>query len=182
MKIEVLGSFCNFICEGQRRDIPAKRRGETGLQDGIGLQGFQLLEATMEGALDAGVVTSEAVELILQIVIGQQFLVRGAGTQFNLHAANTVKVPRGGDELIKQGLLDAALRLDIGLAMGEQLLEFFVFAWGDDNFAGGEAVLRSILRRAVFSFDGSWSGGMLGVGGVGREPGGGSGHNWNLRH
>jgi hypothetical protein len=31
----------------------------------------------------------------------------------------------------------APLSLDIGLEMGEQLLEFFLFAWGNDNFAGG---------------------------------------------
>ena len=69
MRFEVLGSFCNFVCGGEGWDVFAKRGGEGGLQDGIRLQSFQLLEAAMEGSLDAGVVAGETVELVGVVLI-----------------------------------------------------------------------------------------------------------------
>ena len=57
-------SFCNFACGGKGRDILAERCGKAFVHDGVGLQHLQLFEATMEGALDAGVVAGETVELV----------------------------------------------------------------------------------------------------------------------
>ena len=62
MRFEVLGSFCNFICGGEGWGVFAERGGEGSVDYGIGLQGFQLFEGTMERSLDAGVVAAEAVE------------------------------------------------------------------------------------------------------------------------
>ena len=54
--IEVLGSFCNFVCGGEGRDVLAERSGKARLNNGIRLQGLELLEAAVEASLDAGVV------------------------------------------------------------------------------------------------------------------------------
>jgi hypothetical protein len=59
------------------------------------------------------------------------------------------------------------------------MVELFLFAGGDNDLAGGESVYGRILRGAVFSFGGAGSGGMLRVGGIGRELSGGSGHDWS---
>jgi hypothetical protein len=131
------------------------------LKKGVGLQGFELLQAAMEGALDAGFVAGDAVEFGLEVVRGKQVAVFDAVTQLGFHAASAAKVPGGGDQFIEQGLLDGALRFDLGQEIGQELLEFFVLAGRDDHFAGAEAMLRSVLRGAGFAFIGSWSGGML---------------------
>jgi len=34
-------------------------------------------------------------------------------------------------------LLDGALGLDVGMEAGVEILEFLLFAWSDDKFAGG---------------------------------------------
>jgi len=169
MLVEVLGSFCNFVRRGQGRGVFAERRGEGGVQNGIGLNGFQLLEGTVEGSLDAGVVAGETVELVGVVLIAR----------LGFKKANAAKVPGGGNQFIEQSLLDGALGLDVGLEAGEEVFEFLLFAGGDDDFAGGEAVFRGILRGAGFSFGSAGSGGMLRVGGVGRELSGGSGHDWS---
>jgi len=61
MHFEVLGSFCNFIRGGQGWGVFAERGGEGSVDYGIGLQGFQLFERTVERSLDAGVVASEPI-------------------------------------------------------------------------------------------------------------------------
>ena len=132
----------------------------------------------MKGSLDAGVVAGEPVELILEFVVGHEVVVGRASAEFGFHTADPVKVPGGGHQLIEQGLLDGALGFDVGLVIGEQIVELFLFAGGDDDLAGGESMFRCILRGAVFSFGGAGSGGMLRVGGIGRELSGGSGHDW----
>ena len=62
----------------------------------VGLQRFQLFEGTVEGSLDAGVVAGETVELLLEIVVGQEILIRGASAELDFDAADAVKVPGGG--------------------------------------------------------------------------------------
>src|SRR5579863_7521605 len=100
---EVLGSFCNFVCGGQGWGVFAERGGEGSVDYGIGLKGFQLFEAAMEGSLDAGVVAGEPIELggVLIAWIGFQ-------------QANPAQVPGGGDQFIEQCLLDGALGFDVG--------------------------------------------------------------------
>jgi len=96
VRFEVLGSFCNFVCGGEGRDILAERCGQALVNNGVGLQNLQLLKATMEDSLDAGVVAGETVELDLEVVVGQEVFVRGSGTEFGFHAADAAKVPGGG--------------------------------------------------------------------------------------
>ncbi len=174
--VEVLGSFCNLVRGGEGKDIFADCRAETDLEEGIRLQCFQLLEATMEGTLDAGLVSSETVEFNLKVVVREQIAVLEAGAQLGFHAANAAEVPRGGDQLIEQGLLNSALGFDFDLEIGEELLELLVLAGREDDFSGGETVLACILRGVSFAFLSSWSGGMLSIGRVGGESCWGSRH------
>ena len=164
---EVLGSFCNFVCGGQGWGVFAERGGEGSVDYGIGLKGFQLFEAAMEGSLDAGVVAGEPIELggVLIAWIGFQ-------------QANTAQVPGGGDQFIEQCLLDGALGFDVCYKIGEQAVEYFLLTGGDDDLASGEAVFRGVLRGARFSGGGAGSSGMQRIGGVGRETSGGSRHSW----
>jgi len=61
------------------------------VQDGIGLQGLQFFEGTVEGSLDAGVVAGETVELIGVVL----------NARLRFHKANAAQVPGGGDQFIK---------------------------------------------------------------------------------
>jgi hypothetical protein len=51
-------------------------------------------------------------------------------------------------------------------------VEFLVFVVADDEVASGESVAEGVLRDAGLAFGGAWSGGMPGVGLIGRELGG----------
>ena len=73
----------------------------------------------MEGSLDARVVAGKTVELILEVVVGQEILIRGAGAELGFHAADAVKVPGGGYQLIEESLLDGTLGVDVGLVIGK---------------------------------------------------------------
>ena len=161
MLVEELGSFCNLVCAGEGRDVFADDPGETQLKEGIGLQGFELLEASMEGALDADVVAGEAVE----------FMLVRAGAQFGFHAADAAEVPGGRDQLIEQGLLDWALRFDLRQEIGKEFLELVLLAGRDHYFAGGESMLAGVLGGAGFSIVGPGSSGMPGIGSVVGELG-----------
>jgi hypothetical protein len=55
----------------------------------------------MEGSLDAGVVAGQTVELVLEVVVGQEIPVSGAGAEFGFQTADAVKVPGCGYQLIE---------------------------------------------------------------------------------
>jgi len=117
----------------------------------------------MKGALDAGLVAVQAVQVFFEL-FGCSCGVR-AGS--DLHAADTAEIPGGGDQVVEQGLLGCALWLDIRLVVVEQFLEFLVLIWRDDQVASGEAVCSSVLGRAGLTFGRTRSGAVLSVGSVG---------------
>jgi hypothetical protein len=57
--------------------------------------------------------------------------------------------------LVEQSLLDSALGFDVGLVIGQQVVELFLFAGGDDDFTCLQAMFRCVpgvseVRFAVF--------------------------------
>jgi hypothetical protein len=118
VRFEVLGSFCNFVCGGEGRDVLAERSGKARLNNGICLKGLEFLEAAVEASLDAGLVAGEPVELVLEVVVGKEILVGGLAAELGFHAADAAKIPGCGYQLVEQSLLDSALGFDVGLVIG----------------------------------------------------------------
>src|SRR5437016_503086 len=119
----------------------------------------------MEGALDAGLVADQAIQLFFEL-FGCSCGVR-AGPDF--HAANAAEIPCGTDQQLELGLLDCVLWLDAGLVVIPQFLEFLALIWGDDEVASSEAVRSCVLRRASPAFGSARSGAVLSIGSVGCE-------------
>src|SRR5580704_7059062 len=67
-----LGSFCNLAWRGKWRRGFSNFTGNQSTDSVGGLQGFQFFEAAVEGALDARLMTGEAVELGLDLVVVEQ--------------------------------------------------------------------------------------------------------------
>jgi len=131
------------------------------------LQGFQLAQAAMESAFNTGLVTGEAIELGLELVIIEEFRVGlGIGAELGFHAANPEQVPGGGYQFIEHGLLQRAARVDFGLVIGAERFEFFAVLEGNEDLGGGEAVLARVLGGLSFAGFSARSGAELGVGGV----------------
>ena len=122
----------------------------------------------MEGALDARLMAGEAIELGLKFVIVEQVSIGGeARAEVGFHAADSAKVPGGGDQLIEEGLLKRALGRDVGLESGEQFVEFFAILGADDEVFGRESVLAGVLRGGGFALRRPGTGAELCVGSVG---------------
>jgi len=68
-------------------------------------------------------------------------------------------------------LLQSTLGPDVGLELGQQLLEFFAVFSGDDELGGGESVFAGVLRRAGLAIGGARAGAEAGIGEVGGLPG-----------
>src|SRR5260370_25520418 len=119
----------------------------------------------MERALDAGLVADQAVQFFFEL-FGCSCGVRACP---DFHAADAAEIPGGPDQQLEQGLLGCASRLNVGLVVVEQFLEFLALIWRDDQVASGEAVGSSVLGRAGLAFRRAWSGAVLRIGSVGSE-------------
>src|SRR5216684_7513274 len=117
----------------------------------------------MKGALDAGLVADQAIQVFFELV-GCSCCVR-AGPDF--HAADAAEIPGGPDQQLELGLLDCVLWLDAGLVVIPQFLEFLALIWRDDEVASGEPVGSSVLGRAGLAFRRAWSRAVLSIGSVG---------------
>ncbi len=99
------------------------------------LDGFELLEATVEGALDASFVASQAVELLLQdLVIEDRGIRIVTRAGFCFHAAHAPKLPRGGDYFIAKRLLNLAFRPEVIMVTFSHFVELFLFLGGHEDF------------------------------------------------
>src|SRR5205807_9937056 len=80
----------------------------------IGLERFQLFERAVKGALETRVMAGETVELFLEIVVGEERSVGiVAGAELCLHLADALELPRGGEQLTEEGLLERAFGLNV---------------------------------------------------------------------
>src|SRR5258708_11707126 len=117
----------------------------------------------MKGALDAGLVADQAIQVFFEL-LGCSCGVR-AGPDF--HASDAAEIPGSTDQQLEHGLLGGALRLNVGLVVVEQFLEFLALIGRDDQVASGEAVGSSVLGRASPAFRRASSGAVLSIGNVG---------------
>ena len=83
-------------------------------------------------------------------------------------AADAAEVPGGVDELIEQVVLEGALGIEFSLVGGEEVVKLFLFAFADDQVAGGEAVFAGVLGGAGLALGGAGARGKTSVGGVRR--------------
>jgi hypothetical protein len=132
----------------------------------VGLEGAELLQAAEERTLGAGLVTGQTLEGGFEGVFEEG--VGGFGGQFRFQAADAAEVPGGVDELIEQVVLEGALGIELGLVGGEEVVKLFLFAFADDQVAGGEAVFAGVLGGAGLALGGAGAGGKTSVGGVRR--------------
>jgi hypothetical protein len=157
--VALVASFCNYERIGQNRCFRADADGECCANGIIGLQGFQLIERAVKGALEAGVMAREAVKLWVQHFDN------------GLELADAAEIPGGGDEFVKERLLGRAARIDLGLVFGQKLIEFLLVHRLNGELLGAQAMLKGILRTPSLAFWGARSGTELGVGLVGNGSG-----------
>jgi hypothetical protein len=106
------------------------------------MERFQLFESAVEGALDAGLVTGQTVELFLELIVVEKVGIGlGAGAEFGFHATDAAEVPGGGDELVEEGVFERAFGFDFIAEFGEHFVELGAIFGADDEIGGGEAVL-----------------------------------------
>src|SRR4030088_719817 len=98
----------------------------------------------MKGALDAGLVADQAIQVFFEL-FGCSCGVR-AGPDF--HASDAAEIPGGSDPQLELRLLDCVLWLDAGLVVIPQFLEFLELIGGNDNVASCQPVSSSVLGRA----------------------------------
>jgi hypothetical protein len=72
----------------------------------------------MHAVLETGLVAGETIELFGQFWVVEGVEIGcGGGVELRFHAADTVQIPGGGDDLLEQNFLESALRPDIGLEL-----------------------------------------------------------------
>ena len=133
--------------------------------DALGLQRPQFSETAMESALDASVVASETIELLLQHLILEYLGESGlAGARFGFHAANPTELPRCAENLIEQSLLDGSPGIEINpIFIGEQV-EVGLLLRTDENVLSAESVGLRIHGGARFAGGRDGAGALLGIG------------------
>ena len=87
----------------------------------------------MKGAFDTRLVTGQAIEFGLEIVVVEQVEISGgAGAKLSFHATDASKVPGGRYQVVEECLLDCALGSDVGLVIGKQSAKFFAIFRADN--------------------------------------------------
>ena len=131
------------------------------------LQVLEGVEGEVEGALVAGILARETVEVCKQAGIGWAVAVEQAG----FGPLKTVHVPDGGNDLKNQEALSGADGAVVGLEFTEESVEFGDLFERDGGVLGGQAMLEGIEPDSRLALRGSGAGGVLGVAAVGREFG-----------
>jgi hypothetical protein len=159
-----------------------RRRGVGRLAGG--LEALELVEGTVEGALDAGFVAAEGGDGLgvspedvgeaaawgeLGVLLLDVLLVVGEAEieEAGFEAAAAVEAPLGHDDLVDEGGFEGAGGLEV---VEEGVAEFvesiFVFV-EDGGVFGGEAVLEGIKANGGLAYGGFGAGAELGVPAVG---------------
>jgi hypothetical protein len=129
--------------------------GEHGVEAGVGLKSLEFFYCALHGALKTDVITGQAVILGIEHIDG------------GLEDADAAEIPSGGNEFVKESLLESALGVDLGLVTGLELVEGFEVFRLDEQLLGREAVLEGVLGAAGFAFFSARASAELRVGAVG---------------
>ena len=127
----------------------------------------ELLEGFLELAGEARAVQSK---------LGQErdlgLRVGGLGEQLGFEDRDAIEAPGGVSDFMDQLSLGGVGRFVVIEKLLDVALVGYGVLSGRDGGAGGEAVVESVLRRALFAGFGAGAGGVLGVGAVnGGAPG-----------
>jgi hypothetical protein len=130
----------------------------------------------MIGAMDAGAISSEAVELAEEVFVQDKLEgIRFECANGGLHVLDAEKIPGGEDQFAEHSFLDGALGADVCAIFGDELFELFALLVAEVEVFGGKSVGARVLRRARLARIGARTGAMPRVGDVCKLTGGGRG-------
>lgn len=162
-----MGLFCQFVDVSDGGDFGGGLFVELGGAEGaIGLEGAELMEGAVIGALGAGLVATEAFDGGGVGAVAEGIAIAGSG-ELGFETAEAVEVPSGVEELAESDGFDGALGSELGEERILKGVEFLAFIIADDEVAGGEPVTGCVLPNASLAGDGAGAGGVLGVGLIG---------------
>jgi hypothetical protein len=100
-------------------------------------------------------VLGEAVGILFVVLVGIE---EAVGEDGGFDARDALQAPFGVGDLADQGAFEGGGGLEVGVKVGEELLELGGVLAGDDGVVGAEAVLESVLGGGGFAFGGTGPG------------------------